>query len=80
METIPMMIAKNISAEAEAVKDYLPLLDSFDSGSSEYNQIKEIIADELSHGLVLTAMLVKSGFEVADDAKEAIKFLAKRVH
>lgn len=54
------LLAKNIAAEAEAVKDYLPLM--------ELDQIKEIISDELAHLLVLLGMLVEEGdFSIAND-------------
>ena len=77
-QTIPTMIAKNLADEAEAIKGYLPLLESYEPGSSEYQQIAEIIADELSHSLVLTAMLVKeAGLAISDDAKSAVGYLAK---
>lgn len=80
METIPMMIAKNMSAEADAIKEYLPLYQAFEKGSKEQDQIKEIIEDELAHNLVLAAMLVKGGeITIKDDAKEAVQFLAKQV-
>lgn len=75
-----MMIAKNMSAEADAIKEYIPLLNAFENGSKERDQIKEIIEDELSHNLVLAAMLVKGGeIAIKDDAKEAVQFLAKQV-
>lgn len=78
--TIPMMIAKNMSAEADAIKEYLPLLDAFPPESKEAAQILEIIEDELAHSLVLSAMLVKGGgVGLAKDAKEAIKFLASKI-
>lgn len=77
-QTIPTMIAKNLADEAEAIKGYLPLLESYEPGSDEYLQIAEIIADELSHSLVLTAMLVKeAGLEISEDAKGAVNYLAK---
>lgn len=77
-QTIPTMIAKNLADEAEAIKGYLPLLESYEPGSDEYLQIAEIIADELSHSLVLTAMLVKeAGLAISDDAKSAVNYLAK---
>ena len=79
-QTISTMIAKNLADEAEAIKGYLPLLESYEAGSDEYLQIAEIIADELSHSLVLTGMLVKeAGLVISDDAKSAIAFLAKKV-
>lgn len=57
------ILAKNMSAEAEAVKDYLPI--------SHLEQIQEIISDELAHLLVLTAMLVEEGkFNIANDGVE----------
>ena len=78
--TIPMMIAKNMAAEADAIKEYLPLFDTFPSDSKEAEQIKEIMEDELAHSLVLAAMLVKGGnLGLAKDAKEAVKFLASKV-
>ena len=78
--TISTMIAKNLADEAEAIKGYLPLLDSYEVGSDEYLQIAEIISDELSHSLVLTAMLVKEAqLPISDDAKAAVTFLTKKV-
>lgn len=77
--TIPTMIAKNLAAEGEAVKDYIPLLEAFEAGSDEYLQIAEIIADELAHSLTLTAMLNKLGLPVSEDAKGAINYIAKKV-
>ena len=77
--TKSMMIAKNMAAECEAVKDYLPLLDNLEPGSKEAEQIIEIIGDELSHTLVLTAMLIKErGLLINEDAMEAIRYLAKK--
>lgn len=79
-KTIPMMIAENMAAEADAIKEYLPLRDSFEPGSKEAEQIQEIMEDELAHSLVLTAMLVKgAGFKIAKDAKSAVKFLAEKI-
>lgn len=79
-KTIPMMIAENMAAEADAIKEYIPLLNAFEPGSKEANQIQEIIEDELVHNLVLTAMLVKGGgLKLAKDAKAAVKFLADKI-
>lgn len=78
--TIPMMIAKNMSAEADAIKEYLPLFDAFPKESKEAEQILEIMEDELAHSLVLSAMLVKGGgIKLAKDAKEAVKYLASQL-
>ena len=77
--TIPTMIAKNLAAEGEAIKDYIPLLEAFEVGSDEYLQIAEIIADELAHSLTLTAMLNKLGLPVAEDAKGAVNYIAKKI-
>lgn len=78
--TIPMMIAKNMAAEADAIKEYLPLYDAFPADSKEAEQILEIMEDELAHNLVLAAMLVKGGgVGLAKDAKEAVKFLYSKI-
>lgn len=77
--TIPTMIAKNLAAEGEAIKDYIPLLEAFEAGSDEYLQIAEIIADELAHSLTLTAMLNKLGLPVSEDAKGAVSYIAKKL-
>lgn len=79
-KTIPMMIAENMAAEADAIKEYIPLLNAFGLDSKEGQQIQEIIEDELAHNLVLAAMLVKGGgLGLAKDAKEAVKFLASKI-
>lgn len=77
--TVPTMIAKNLAAEGEAIKDYIPLLEAFEAGSDEYLQIAEIIADELAHSLTLTAMLNKLGLPVSEDAKGAVNYIAKKI-
>ena len=77
--TIPTMIAKNLAAEGEAIKDYIPLLEAFEVGSDEYLQVAEIIADELAHSLTLTAMLNKLGLPVSEDAKGAVNYIVKKI-
>lgn len=77
---IPVMIAENMAAEADAIKEYLPLFYSFEPSSKEAKQIQEIMEDELAHSLVLAAMLVKGGgLRLAKDAKAAVKFLADQI-
>lgn len=64
------VLAENMSAEAEAIKDYLPI--------SNLPQIKEIISDELAHLLVLTSMLVQEGgFDIADDGVDEALLIIK---
>lgn len=79
-KTISEMIAANMEAEGDAIKQYLPLMDALrEAGDAEgLKLIEDITAEEMKHSLILTAMLKKQNANVkveASGAKEAVEYL-----
>lgn len=60
-ENVAELITKNMEAEADAIKKYLPLMTIFKERNDleALNLIKGIVAEEMKHAIILTAMLKK---------------------
>lgn len=83
-EEIARLIAKNIEAEADARKEYLPLIKLLlEVGDNEgADLIRDIFAEENKHAIILEAMLYKYDGNIpteASHAMDAIDFLKKHM-
>lgn len=83
-EEIAHLIAKNLEAEAEARKEYLPLIRLLkEAGDNEgADLIRDIFAEENKHAIILEAMLYKydGGIPTEEShALEALDFLKKHM-
>lgn len=78
---IAELITKNMKDEAEAIEGYLPLLAALKTEGDEEGVgiIEDIIAEELKHSEILTAMLLKKSqlYVEPEGALEAITFIKK---
>lgn len=78
------LAAKNMEAEAEAIKEYLPLLDALlEAGDTVgANIVKEIIGDEKNHQNLLQVILMHhdGGIPIAsDDMLPTFKYLGQHL-
>lgn len=81
---IAELVAKNMKDEAEAIEGYLPLLAALKEAGDEKGValVEEIIAEEIKHSVILTAMLIKNGdglYIEADGTKDAINFIKREI-
>ena len=79
---IAELVAKNMKAEAEAIEEYLPLLNALKEAGDEKGValVEEIISEEIKHSVILTAMLIKNGgglYIEPDGTKDAINFIKR---
>lgn len=79
---IAELVAKNMKDEAEAIEGYLPLLAALKEKGDEKGiaLVEEIIAEEIKHSVILTAMLIKNGdglYIEPDGTKDAINFIKR---
>lgn len=78
------LVAKNMKAEAEAIEEYIPLIDALAAAGDEEgaNIVREIVSDEKNHQNLLQAILLHhdGGIKIAaDDMKETFAFLQKNL-
>lgn len=82
--TIQEMIAKNMEAEGEAIKEYIPLMDALKAVNDmdSLKAIQDIVAEEMKHSLMLTALLKKLDSNVMvekEGADDALAYLKKHL-
>jgi rubrerythrin len=69
-------IAENMLKEAEAIKEYLPLLNDFEDNGDKKSagMVREIIGDEKNHQILLMGLLQKydGGIPVAADGVQQV--------
>jgi len=78
------LAAKNMEAEAEAIKEYLPLLDALmEAGDmSGAAMVKEIIGDEKNHQNLLQVILMHHDGSIpiaSDDMLATFKYLGQHL-
>lgn len=83
-DSIKVLTAKNLEAEAEAIKKYYPLVDALElAGDKEGADIvREIISDEKNHLNLLQVILMHHDGEIciaADKIPETLDFLSKHL-
>lgn len=83
-DTIKVLTAENIEAEAEAIKKYFPLVDALEEkGDKEGADIvREIISDEKNHLNLLQVILLHHDGEIciaADKMPETLDYLSKHL-
>lgn len=81
---ISEMIAENLAAEADARRDYLPLIKALlDAGDNEgADLIRDIFAEENKHAIILEAMLFKYDGNIPTEkshAEEALDFIKEHM-
>lgn len=81
---IAELVAKNMKAEAEAIEEYLPLLNALKEAGDEKGValIEEIISDEKNHQNILQVILLEhdGGIKIAGDHMlETLEYLKKNL-
>lgn len=81
---IAELVAKNMKAEAEAIEEYLPLLNALKEAGDEKGValVEEIIADEKNHQNILQVILLEhdGGIKIAGDhMAETLEYLKKNL-
>lgn len=81
---IAELVAKNMKAEAEAIEEYLPLLNALKEAGDEKGValVKEIISDEKNHQNILQVILLEhdGGITIAGDHMlETLEYLKKNL-
>lgn len=79
-EPIKILTAENMEAEAEAIKNYYPLIDALEEqGDKEgADMVREIVADEKNHLNLLQVILMHHDGEIlisADAMPETFDYL-----
>ena len=76
-EEIARLIAKNLEAEADARKEYLPLIKLLlETGDKEgADLIRDIFAEENKHAIILEAMLFKYDGGIPTEESHALAAL-----
>lgn len=81
---IAELVAKNMKAEAEAIEEYLPLLEALKAEGDEKGValVEEIIGDEKNHQNLLQVILLEhdGGIKIAGDHMlETLEYLKKNL-
>lgn len=81
---IAELVAKNMKAEAEAIEEYLPLLNALKEAGDEKGValVEEIISDEKNHQNILQVILLEhdGGIKIAGDHMlETMEYLKKNL-
>lgn len=81
---IAELVAKNMKAEAEAIEEYLPLLNALKEAGDEKGValVEEIISDEKNHQNILQVILLEhdGGIKIAGDHMlETLEYLKKNL-
>lgn len=82
MEKIQELITKNMKSEGSALEEYTPLLAALEDekDTNGVKLIRVIMAEEVKHSIMLTALLVKYGIGVEKEGtEEALKFIQDRL-
>lgn len=82
MEKIQELITKNMKSEGSALEEYAPLLAALEEekDANGVKMIRDIMAEEVKHSIMLTALLLKYGVRVEKEgSEEALKFIQEKL-
>lgn len=82
MEKIQELITKNMKSEGSALEEYAPLLAALEEekDTNGVKMIRDIMAEEVKHSIMLTALLLKYGIGVEKEgSEEALKFIQEKL-